>query len=236
MLKDDARVDGSARALRDIDRRTIAKGVAWAVPVVIVATAAPAAAASGAVQITALSANLDPATGAITVSGTVSSTGVDNTITFLSASRGDSSTQVNLSKALAKGSSNAFSFVAPSSGGVANTYVLTYSINGGAAQTFSFTAASPTSYNTGNATRAQNAVSFSLSFTGSQKSTVTITAVKPDLGTLSGSLPAANETLGSDLAISFTLTRNQTGAKPTKADVTFSIDGGSSDTKTIAVP
>ena len=46
MHKDDARLDESATAAREIDRRTIAKGVAWTVPVVIVATAAPAAAAS----------------------------------------------------------------------------------------------------------------------------------------------------------------------------------------------
>ena len=46
MHKDDARLDESATATREIDRRTIAKGVAWTVPVVIVATAAPAAAAS----------------------------------------------------------------------------------------------------------------------------------------------------------------------------------------------
>lgn len=46
MFKDDTRVDESAAQARGIDRRTVAKGVAWTVPVVIVATAAPAAAAS----------------------------------------------------------------------------------------------------------------------------------------------------------------------------------------------
>lgn len=46
MQRDDARLDGSATGMREIDRRTIAKGVAWTVPAVIVATAAPAAAGS----------------------------------------------------------------------------------------------------------------------------------------------------------------------------------------------
>lgn len=47
MLRDDALLNESAApTAREIDRRTIAKGVAWTVPVVIVATAAPAAAGS----------------------------------------------------------------------------------------------------------------------------------------------------------------------------------------------
>ena len=47
MLRDDALLNESAApSAREIDRRTIAKGVAWTVPVVIVATAAPAAAGS----------------------------------------------------------------------------------------------------------------------------------------------------------------------------------------------
>lgn len=47
MHRGDALVEESASVARGIDRRTIAKGVAWTVPVVIVATAAPAVAASG---------------------------------------------------------------------------------------------------------------------------------------------------------------------------------------------
>jgi hypothetical protein len=47
MRTDDSLLDGASGAGREIDRRTIAKGVAWTVPVVIVATAAPAAAGSG---------------------------------------------------------------------------------------------------------------------------------------------------------------------------------------------
>lgn len=46
MHRDDLTVEKSGTGAREIDRRTIAKGVAWTVPVVIVATAAPAAAAS----------------------------------------------------------------------------------------------------------------------------------------------------------------------------------------------
>ncbi|SER72974.1 hypothetical protein SAMN05216199_1013 [Pedococcus cremeus] len=236
MHRDDLTVEKSTTGAREIDRRTIAKGVAWTVPVVIVATAAPAAAASGSVQITGLTGAFDPSTGGVTVTVVVSSTGAGNTITFLSVSRGSSSTPVNQTKTLSRGSSNTFSFIAPTSGGVANTYVLTYSINGGAAQPMSFTAVSPTSYSSGTATRTQNAVTFHLNFTGSTKSKITITAVKPDLGSLSGALPAPDEVLGADLAVSFGLTRNQTGAKPTTADVTFTVDGGTADTKTITVP
>jgi hypothetical protein len=46
MRKDDGLLDGASGTGREIDRRTIAKGVAWTVPAVIVATAAPAAATS----------------------------------------------------------------------------------------------------------------------------------------------------------------------------------------------
>src|SRR6476659_7520742 len=48
MLRDDALLtaESAAPTMRELDRRTIAKGVAWTVPVVIVATAAPAAAGS----------------------------------------------------------------------------------------------------------------------------------------------------------------------------------------------
>lgn len=49
MHKDDARAQQWPAGTRAIDRRTIAKGVAWSVPVVIVATAAPAAATSNPV-------------------------------------------------------------------------------------------------------------------------------------------------------------------------------------------
>lgn len=45
----DAEVANFAGETREVSRRTIAKGVAWTVPAVIVATAAPAAAASGPV-------------------------------------------------------------------------------------------------------------------------------------------------------------------------------------------
>ena len=56
MHRDDASVDTLAEGVREIDRRTIAKGVAWTVPVVIVATAAPAAAASPVTTTTFVSA------------------------------------------------------------------------------------------------------------------------------------------------------------------------------------
>jgi hypothetical protein len=61
MRKDDGLFEGAGGNGREIDRRTIAKGVAWTVPVVIVATAAPAAAASG--DVTFLNANYFPQLG-----------------------------------------------------------------------------------------------------------------------------------------------------------------------------
>jgi hypothetical protein len=46
MLNDVATPEGADAGPREINRRTIAKGVAWTVPVIVMATAAPAAAAS----------------------------------------------------------------------------------------------------------------------------------------------------------------------------------------------
>lgn len=54
MHQDDACAQQWSAGTRAIDRRTIAKGVAWSVPVVIVATAAPAAATSNPVLPTAV--------------------------------------------------------------------------------------------------------------------------------------------------------------------------------------
>lgn len=236
MRKEDGLLDGASGTGREIDRRTIAKGVAWTVPVVIVATAAPAAAASGSVALGPVTGTLDPSTGAVTVSGTVSSSGDGNQVTFLTVSRGTSSTSVNQSMSLSKGGSNPFSFVAPSSGGVANSYVLTYSINGGSALTQSFSVTSPTQYASSAATRTQSTVTFTLDFTGSPASKITVTSISPNAGSLSGTLPA-NEVLGSDLTVTFSQTRNQNGAKPSSATITLTIDGGPDlTTQAITVP
>ena len=83
MHRDDLTIEKSAPAAREIDRRTIAKGVAWTVPVVIVATAAPAAAASGDVH---AQASYNASTRVITVvfsshlavAGQVTITGTDD--------------------------------------------------------------------------------------------------------------------------------------------------------------
>lgn len=95
MLKDDARVDGSLAAAREIDRRTIAKGVAWTVPVVIVATAAPAAAASGTATIQSVAATYVPAVGSanatVSLVITVKGTGAGNSVTFSGLSQGTKS-------------------------------------------------------------------------------------------------------------------------------------------------
>jgi hypothetical protein len=63
MRKDDGLLDGASGTGREIDRRTIAKGVAWTVPVVIVATAAPAAAAVSPDPVIPMAVTLNPSGG-----------------------------------------------------------------------------------------------------------------------------------------------------------------------------
>jgi hypothetical protein len=60
MRKDQAWLEEVAGRGPAIDRRTVAKGVAWSVPVVIVATAAPAAAASQPPPVAVTSASASP--------------------------------------------------------------------------------------------------------------------------------------------------------------------------------
>jgi hypothetical protein len=96
MRKDDGLLDGASGTGREIDRRTIAKGVAWTVPVVIVATAAPAAAASGDVHVqpAATAGGQNGRTMTFTfdshlaVAGTVSITGVSDSSDWTSTTAG----------------------------------------------------------------------------------------------------------------------------------------------------
>ncbi|WP_156399909.1 hypothetical protein [Phycicoccus sp. Soil748] len=92
MFKDESAAEKSAPGGREIDRRAITKGVAWTVPVVIVATAAPAAAASGSVSIQSVAATYVPASASgdasITLVVSVKSTGRDNTISFSGLAQG----------------------------------------------------------------------------------------------------------------------------------------------------
>lgn len=75
MRKDDGLLDGASGTGREIDRRTIAKGVAWSVPVVIVATAAPAAAASGHITMTSLSGKVAGQSGNVQFKATFTNPG-----------------------------------------------------------------------------------------------------------------------------------------------------------------
>lgn len=133
MHKDDAR-DGSVTAPREIDRRTIAKGVAWTVPVVIVATAAPAVAASGVTE--ALTAVKDSGSSAwYTLRLAITNGRTTNVQVDL----------LSLSPAPAKGDTKNFpasTSVAPGSGGLTfslkgqagATYTLFYKVAGGQKQ------------------------------------------------------------------------------------------------------
>jgi hypothetical protein len=82
MHKDNGLLDGVTGTGREINRRTIAKGVAWTVPVVIVATAAPAAAASGGLSFTA-----QRVTGNIVVT-VLNNNGVNTTVALVSVTPG----------------------------------------------------------------------------------------------------------------------------------------------------
>jgi hypothetical protein len=82
MRKDEVVPQGTG-TVREIDRRTVAKGVAWTVPVVIVATAAPAAAASRDMHVEP-GANLGAASGqsGYEIEFTVTSHGIAGTLTM----------------------------------------------------------------------------------------------------------------------------------------------------------
>jgi hypothetical protein len=115
MRKDDSLLDGASGTGREIDRRTIAKGVAWTVPAVIVATAAPAAATSRMVasaQLTDVKFDPQP-TGnpKLIFSGTATSN-ESGQLNFLTVEQaGSQPYSLNLNKSLAVSSSNTFTDV-----------------------------------------------------------------------------------------------------------------------------
>lgn len=142
MLRDDALLNESAApTAREIDRRTIAKGVAWTVPVVIVATAAPASAGS---------VNPSPATTFVSSTGrqngksakanfTLFFTGlVSSTVVVTSVtSTGDTWTWPTAPLALSAGSKGQLktTFQASRKRSTAATVTITFKVDGGYEQT-----------------------------------------------------------------------------------------------------
>lgn len=142
MLRDDALLNESAApTAREIDRRTIAKGVAWTVPVVIVATAAPAAAGS-----------TDPSSTTKFVSSTGHQNGLSSNANFTLFFTGSASSTVEVTGltsagdtwtwptgplALSAGSKGQLkmTFTGSRTRSTAATVTITFKIDGGFAQT-----------------------------------------------------------------------------------------------------
>ncbi|MDF2094119.1 hypothetical protein P0Y31_17350 [Knoellia sp. 3-2P3] len=233
MHRDDAAVDTLADGAREIDRRTIAKGVAWTVPVVIVATAAPAAAASQptfpTVSFTQKAGSLNPATGAVTFSLTLTSTG-SGQIRF-TLMDGASAQGLPFVQAIAAGSNTLSFAVTPTTAATAKSVTLTYSVDNGATyQSVDVPVASPTRYvsGTGQKLANQGKASFTMVFSGSASSAVRITQITSTAanGTYSGlpSGPLALSSSGGQLQGTFTVSR--TSNANTSVTITFTIDGG----------
>ena len=233
MHRDDAAVDTLADGAREIDRRTIAKGVAWTVPVVIVATAAPAAAASQpstpTVSFTQKAGSLNPATGTITFSLTLTSTG-SGQIRF-TLMEGASAQGLPFVQPITAGSNTLSFAVTPTTAAAAKTVMLTYSVDDGATyQSVDVPVASPTKYVSGSGQKLanQSKVSFTLVFSGSASSVVRITQITSTTANERYTeLPSGPLTLtpsGGQLQSTFTVSR--TSNANTSVTITFTIDGG----------
>ena len=145
MLRDDALLNESAApTAREIDRRTIAKGVAWTVPVVIVATAAPAAAGSANPSPTTFVSSTGHQNGlsvkanfTLFFTGSASSTVVITSVT----STGDTWTWPTGPLALSAGSKGQLktTFTGSRTRSTAATVTITFKIDGGFEQTTTVT-------------------------------------------------------------------------------------------------
>ena len=125
MFKDDIRVDESAAEPQGIDRRTIAKGVAWTVPVVIVATAAPAAASSHDL-------------GAIAVGGTRGGTPQNRNVTItVSLAAGTGTREVRIESLPGAGITSMLPTPAVRATGTSAVFILNRSNNGAGPYTVS---------------------------------------------------------------------------------------------------
>jgi hypothetical protein len=160
MRKDDAVTAEGTGSAREIDRRTVAKGVAWSVPAIIVATAAPAAAASGAVSVTSVAASYVPqSTGGAVASlvVNVNATGTGHSITLVEIEQmvGSTKRTINLKGtaatrtfALSAGSSSLAAETATSAGIAPVPSKLRFTVDGAAHPEFSFTITPVTTFAT----------------------------------------------------------------------------------------
>jgi len=131
MHNDDALVDEAAAQTRQIDRRTIAKGVAWTVPVVIVATAAPAAAASGSTSGTFTATHVGQSANYKFVLTVDNSTTSDVVVELQTLTKSGSSTNLitaNATSVKAGKSTNITVYTGPAAAG--ETYTLMYMLSG----------------------------------------------------------------------------------------------------------
>jgi hypothetical protein len=221
----------------ELDRRTVAAGLAWAVPAIVVATASPAAVASGTTVVTSATAMLNPADDTTTFTVGLSSTAPVN-VQFLLL---DGAEPEGLPVARAVGSGdNTVSFTVKGPGLHAGPAVLTWSTDGDTTpRPLPVNVASPTTYADGSAERdvllGLLTWRFTLRFngsTGSEASTVSITEIRSDVMGVWLSYPEGPQKLVS--RGSGTYEQTFTATPPplaTTANVTFSIDG-SSDTVT----
>lgn len=250
----DARLDESTEGAREIDRRTIAKGVAWSVPVVLVATAAPAAATSRmAVSAGLTSVSFDPqpvGNPQLIFSGTAASNEAGQ-LNFLTVEQaGSQPSALSQNKALSASASNIFTNItatpqfALKPGAVTISYNWTDSRNAvrgsgtltGTIQPVSFYVANTLTFvkraGTGNLT-----VDFKVEITGDPHSKVTISSI-----TGTNNVTWSKVTPG-DIALvqsagkyyaSFSADRS-----PKKDDssvtITFKIDGGAPVMATVLV-
>jgi hypothetical protein len=133
MLKDDARLDESIAAAADLSRRTVTRGMAWSVPVVIAAVAAPATGGSEnpqppAVTFGPVSGLLDSSAGTIDFVLSAQSTAAGQ-IQFLQMNNG-AATGLPTALTLVAGA-NTLKLSVTKSGIATGNVTLTYSLNGG---------------------------------------------------------------------------------------------------------
>ena len=92
MRRDESRLNDAISDAVELDRRTVNRAMAWSVPVVMAAVAAPAATGSSSVSITSVAATYVPAAGSakakVSLALVVRSAGAGNTITFTSLAQG----------------------------------------------------------------------------------------------------------------------------------------------------
>jgi hypothetical protein len=233
MRRDDIRVQESvAERARPIDRRTVAKGVAWSVPAILVATAAPAAAASAtppSVAFTSTSGTVDPATGAVALTLGLTST-ADGQLRVMQL---DGAVVPGLPavRAIATGANTLTLTATDARLTSARTVTLTYSVDNGASlRTVAVDLVSVTRCTGGSALAGSwfgaNFALVTLAFTGSSSSRVQVLGISSADGAQwehpTGKLGLVSGRSG----LSLTFLARRSVATSTTATVRLRVDGG----------